>query len=126
MYSKKNSKSLRPQPPRTSLPKVAPNPISTRHDYDRESGLSYTEYEVSASQRRHTDWIGELKTPSLVRKSNANESGARSLRDVAASLCAKEMRNFTPEHLAFVPWAISERIWQEIERKSVVSTHHDE
>ena len=74
----------------------------------------YTEAHARIRPRHHSDWIGELKTPSLAKSVSVNPKGARSLLEIAKIAAIKQLRNLTDEHLAVVPWSIGKGIWEEI------------
>ena len=92
---------------------VKPTP-STGQTYDVHSGQVFNEIEVHASKRQRSDWIGEFKTPNLVKKTLPNANGARSLFDMAKGTVARQMRGIASHHLADIPWEIAEQIWNEI------------
>ena len=81
--------------------------------YDHESGLVYDEFEVAG--RSLTGWINDYKTPSIVKTRNRpNDNGARSLANMVLLKLGIESQNLTVEALQMLPWAIGERIWQQI------------
>lgn len=85
--------------------------------YDAESGQVYSEMEVYVNRRQNSDWIGEPRTPSLIRKAAAsplNGKGARSLADMAKRKTATQFRNLTAEHFSTVPWPVAEKVWKEL------------
>lgn len=88
--------------------------------YDRDSGLVYSEFEVSGSGSRN-GWILDYRTPSLVRNKPQpqTDTGARSLTHMALIKLGIESRNLTVEALQLLPWSIGERIWQQITKKLV-------
>ncbi|EXJ84951.1 hypothetical protein A1O3_05626 [Capronia epimyces CBS 606.96] len=103
-------------PHRTSRPRptpMPPRPIGEQK-YDPESGQVYSEIEVRFNRRQYSDWIGEPKTPALVKKPRPNEHGARSLADMAKVKVATQFQNLTPDHFAAVPWSIAERVWNQL------------
>jgi hypothetical protein len=89
--------------------------MARRYDYDASSGQVFSQVSVSIARRNNSDWIGEYKTPSLLKKPNyRHDHGARSLQDMAKAQVARSMRSLTPDHLRDVPWAVAERLWDEI------------
>ena len=106
--SKRNSHHLDGRQPRVHrVP-----PIERRFDVD--SGLVYSEVEVRFNRKQHSDWIGEAKTPALVKKPRPNEIGARSLADMAIIKVATQFRGLTPGHFESVPWDLAKKIWDEL------------
>ncbi|EXJ85727.1 hypothetical protein A1O1_06095 [Capronia coronata CBS 617.96] len=98
---------------RPKRPTSPPRPVVERK-YDAESGQVYSEVEVRFNRKQYFDWIGEPKTPGLIKKSRPNEHGARSLADMAVVKVAKLLPRLTPEHFAAVPWAIAEKVWKQV------------
>ncbi|KPI44662.1 uncharacterized protein AB675_8637 [Cyphellophora attinorum] len=90
--------------------------------YDAESGQMFTEHSVQVRSRQHSDWIGELRTPSLAKKAGTPEQiGARSLVDAAVIMVAEKLfRDLGEEHFFNVPWNLAERVWQH-----VLATHRE-
>ena len=89
--------------------------MSKRYDYDPLSGQIFTESSARVAKHRNSDWIGEYKTPSLVRRgAYHHDHGARPLLDVAKAHLARNMRSITPDHLRNVPWVVAEKLWEEI------------
>ena len=84
------------------------------HKFDPESGQVYSEMEVRPSRNKHSNWIGELKTPSLVKKVRPNEHGARSLADMTRIKIVGQLKNLTSEHFATIPWLMAEMIWEQL------------
>jgi hypothetical protein len=83
--------------------------------FDDESGQMYTETYARVRSRHHSDWIGELKTPSLVRRSQrTNDTGARSLAAIATSQVTNQFRYLTAAHFKNVPWTAALGIWSRI------------
>jgi hypothetical protein len=83
--------------------------------YDAESGQVYSEMEVYFNRRQNSDWIGEPRTPSLIRNASPlNAKGARSLADMAKNKTATQFRNLTAEHFSTVPWPVAEKVWKEL------------
>lgn len=83
--------------------------------YDRDSGLTYDEFEVSAARGAST-WITDYKTPSIVRtrvRPN-DEQGARSLVDMALTKLGLESQQLTSKALELLPWVIGEQIWKRV------------
>ena len=92
-------------------------PISQIQSYDVHSGQVFTEIEVHGSKRQRSDWIGELKTPNLVKKKLPNANGARSLFDMAKGTVTRQMRGLSSHQLSEIPWEIAEQVWKEITDK---------
>ena len=90
------------------------NPITHNQTYDVHSGQVFKEVEVHANKRQRSDWIGELKTPNLVRERLPNANGARSLFEMAKGAVAQQMRSLSSRHLSDVPWEIVEQVWNEV------------
>lgn len=89
--------------------------MSKRYEYDELSGQVFSESSVRISKHHGSDWIGEYKTPSLLKKAaHRNPSGARSLQEIAKTQVARNMRSLTPDHLRDMPWAVAEKLWYEI------------
>ena len=108
---------VRPQSTQPKHPRYRTNTKSTpstSQKYDVHSGQVFNEIEVHASKRQRSDWIGEFKTPNLVKKTLPNANGARSLFDMAKGTVARQMRGLNSHHLADIPWEIVEQIWNEI------------
>jgi hypothetical protein len=102
-----------------SKPSNSPNgsitkPLLQIQRYDVHTGQVFKEIEVPAKKRQSSDWIGELKTPSLVKKRLPNTDGARSLFDMAKGIVARQMRSISSHHLSDIPWGIVEQVWNEI------------
>jgi hypothetical protein len=88
--------------------------ITHNQTYDVHSGQVFKEVRVQASKRQRSDWIGEFKTPNLVRGRLPNANGARSLFEMAKSTVAQQMRGLNSRHLSDVPWEIVEQVWNEV------------
>ena len=113
MWKQSNNQSRYPQQlPRSTRHKHAPP--SSRPHYDIESGQVYTETQARVSSRHQSDWIGEFRTPSLVKPTLPNSDGARKLGDTAQTATIKQLRSLSSEHLATVPWAVAKTLWEEI------------
>jgi hypothetical protein len=82
--------------------------------YNVNTGQVFKETEINASKRQGSDWIGELKTPNLVKKRLPNASGARSLFDMAKGTVVRQMRGIRSQHLSDIPWEIAEQVWNEV------------
>lgn len=82
--------------------------------YDVHTGQVFSEVEVPVSKKQSSDWIGELKTPGLVKSRLANARGARSLFDMAKTTVTRHIRSIHSHYLAEVPWEIAEQIWNEV------------
>jgi hypothetical protein len=84
--------------------------------YDAESGQMFTEHSVQVRSRQHSDWIGELRTPSLAKKAGASDqTGARSLVDATIIMIAEKLfRDLTADHFVNVPWTLVERVWEHV------------
>ena len=70
---------------------------------------------MHVSKKQGSDWIGELKTPAIVKNKRSNENGARRLFDMTKAVVAREMRGVECDHFAGIPWRVAEQIWAEIE-----------
>lgn len=83
--------------------------------YDTDSGLVYSEFEVSGRGSRG-NWISDYRTPSIVRTRlcASTGTGVRSLAQMALAKLGIESRSLTVETLQMLPWSIGERIWQQI------------
>lgn len=89
--------------------------MSKRYEYDEASGQVFAESSVRISKQHGSDWIGEYKTPSLLKKAAyLNPNGARSLQDIAKTQVARNIRSLTPDHFRDMPWAVAEKLWDEI------------
>jgi hypothetical protein len=89
--------------------------MSKRFDFDVSSGQVFSESSVRVAKQHGSDWIGEYKTPSLLKKAaHHNIHGSRSLQSMAKAQVARNMRSITPEHLRDMPWAVAEKLWEEI------------
>ena len=89
--------------------------------YDHESGQMYEEQTVRLTSRKHSDWIGEYKTPSLIKRSVPNDGhGTRSLVDSMVIQLAGLSRSLTEEHFETIPWCLGEKIWLR-----VLATHRE-
>lgn len=83
--------------------------------FDHDTGQMYTEAQVRVNSRHHSDWIGELKTPSLARKFRETDyRGVRSLAATATTQVAYQFRELSAEHFATVPWPLGRNIWSQI------------
>ena len=118
MWKKEPNRRRWSKPP-PSEPLVQPRYSS----YDSDTGQIYSESQVHVSSRHHSDWIGELKTPSLERRTQPHEHGARSLFGMAKIKVAAESRNLSAEHLSMVPWPIGKQIWEDITMRRIESFH---
>ena len=81
----------------------------------------FTETHARVRSRHHSDWIGELKTPSLARKVKTNRQGARSLAAMATAQIASQFRELSADHFNGIPWTIASGIWKlivELRRES--------
>jgi hypothetical protein len=75
----------------------------------------YSEAQIPVNKRQHSDWIGELRTPSTAIKPYPNKGvGARSLARMASIKLAYSFRGLTRDHFAEIPWALAEIIWEEV------------
>jgi hypothetical protein len=99
--------------PRRQVPSAA---------YDAESGQMFTEHSVQVRSRQHSDWIGELRTPSFAKKAGpSDQTGTRSLVDAAVIMIAEKLfRDLTPDHFINVPWPLAGRVWEH-----VLATHRE-
>lgn len=89
--------------------------MSKRHKYEASTGQVFLETSIPVARRNTSDWIGDYKTSSLVRKSAyRHDHGARSLQDMAKALVARNMRSLTANHLQDVPWDVAESLWEEV------------
>ncbi|RMZ85788.1 hypothetical protein DV737_g349, partial [Chaetothyriales sp. CBS 132003] len=82
--------------------------------FDGESGQVFTDTSVSVGSRQHWDWMGELKTPLLRKKWPPSARGARSLVETTRTAVIRGFRRLTPEHFSSIPWAVAQKIWQEV------------
>ena len=113
-----------PNGQRRSKPPPSEPPVQPRYSsYDSDTGQMYSESQVRVSSRHHSDWIGELKTPSLEKRTQPHERGARSLFAMARIKVAGESRNLSAEHLSMVPWPIGKQIWEDITLRRIESFH---
>jgi hypothetical protein len=92
----------------------ATKPITHNQTYDVHSGQVFKEVKVHANKRQRSDWIGEFKTPNLVRERLPNANGARSLFEMAKGTAAEQMRSLSSRHLSDIPWEIVEQVWNEV------------
>jgi hypothetical protein len=99
--------------PRAEDKKKPVQPAKTNH-FDPETGQIYTEAQARIGSRYHSDWIGEFKAPSLIRNSQPNSHGARTLLDMAKTSTVKQLRSLSQEHLAVIPWCVARDIWTEV------------
>ncbi|OAG44123.1 hypothetical protein AYO21_01580 [Fonsecaea monophora] len=112
------------KPPPSGSYSSAPRPDPpTVRKFDAESGQVYSEIEVRPNRSKYVDWIGEPKTPNLVKKPPPNSIGARSLGAMARTKVASQFRNLTPEHFATVPWAIAQKVWEQLLSMRAESFH---
>jgi len=94
---------------------------TTASAFDNESGQVYVEAQVRINSRHHSDWIGELKTPALARRSNpASGTGTRTLAEIAAFQIAQQFRDLTADHFAALPWSLVRNVWEQ-----VLSSHRE-
>jgi hypothetical protein len=100
--------------PSTFGTRAAQTPVLQTQTYNIHTGQVFQETEINASNRQRSDWIGERKTPNLVKKRLPNASGARSLFNMAMGTVARQMRGISSQHLSDVPWEIAEHVWNEI------------
>lgn len=83
--------------------------------YDESSGQVFAESSIRISRQHGSDWIGEYKAPTLLKKiTPRNAHGPRSLSEIANAQVARNMRSITPDHLRDMPWAVAENLWEEI------------
>ena len=116
MWKKEPDRQRRPKPPPSEPP------VQPRHSsYDSDTGQIYSESQVHVSSRHHSDWIGELRTPSLEKRTQPHGHGARSLFETAKIKVAAESRNLSAEHLSMVPWPIGKQIWEDITMRRIES-----
>ena len=108
---------------RTKLPSSEPRVQPQYSLYDSDTGQIYSESQVHVSSRHHSDWIGELKTPSLEKRAQPHEHGARSLFAMAKIKVAAESRNLTADHLSMVPWPTGKQIWEDVRLRRSESFH---
>ena len=89
--------------------------MSKRYDYDPLSGQTFAESSVRVAKHQNSDWIGEYKTPSLLKRgAHYHDHGARPLQDMAKAQVARKMRGINPEHLRSMPWSMAEKVWEEL------------
>ncbi|KIX06807.1 uncharacterized protein Z518_04783 [Rhinocladiella mackenziei CBS 650.93] len=84
------------------------------HKFDSESGQVFSEIEVPLNRKQYSDWIGEPKTPALVKKPPRNGAGARSLAEMAIIKIALEFRVLNADHFTHIPWAMAQRVWNDV------------
>jgi hypothetical protein len=94
-------------------------PSRSGEKYDEDSGQVYHETRIIVSKHQGFDWIGEFKTPNLVKMPEPNARGSRSLRDSAMVIVVRHIRSLTPSHLTGIPWSIGEDIWAKIVERCV-------
>ncbi len=82
--------------------------------FDAETGQVYTESQVRVGSKHYTDWLRELKTPSLIKPISLSAEGTRTLLDTAKICVIKQVRSLNQEHFSMVPWSIAQCIWEEI------------
>ena len=99
-----------------SKPSHEGHPLSGQK-YDHDFGQIFHDTEVNAPRRQRSDWIGELKTPRIVKQRRPNDRGARRLFDIAIKTVARQTRSLSPVHLADVPWSAAEKVYDEITTK---------
>lgn len=87
---------------------------ATAQTFDHESGQIYNETEVYVGKRFNSDWIGEYRSPNVLKKPGPNQHGARSLFEMAKLTVADEMRSLNSEHLAVVPWSLGKQLWNQV------------
>lgn len=92
----------------------APNYHGPVAKFDQDSGQVFTEMEVPFNKKQYSDWIAELKTPGLLKRARNNETGARSLFEMAKNKTARQFRELDADHFELVPWSIAEKVWQEV------------
>jgi hypothetical protein len=86
-----------------------------RTGYDTSTGQMFSEAQVAVKKRQHSDWIGELRTPSTATKAYPNKGvGARSLARMASIKLAYNFRSLTADHFDEIPWALAEVVWEEV------------
>ena len=102
------------KPSRTETRPISVHQAYQTQTFDVESGQVYTESHARVGSRHHSDWIGELKTPSLVKPVPLNPEGARSLLQMARTCVIKQVRSLNYDHLSMIPWSIAQDIWEEI------------
>jgi hypothetical protein len=93
------------------LPGPAP---AMEKKFDAESGQVYAEVEVRINKKQFSDWVGETKNPAPMKRPRPNESGARSLAQMAKYKVATQFRSLSPEHFTALPWAMADDIWREL------------
>ena len=98
---------------------IAPTHRNSKEHYgsgfDAESGQVFTETVVAVRGRQHSDWIGQLKTPSLSKKATPNTKGARSLIAMATAKIIAEVRDLSKEHFQSLPVALAKEVWHKAE-----------
>lgn len=82
--------------------------------YDQDTGQMYTETQVRTVSRHHTDWIGEFKTPSLVKATRRTEDGTQRLFTIAVNAVVKQLRALDRDHFVNIPWNAAKAIWDEV------------
>lgn len=114
---------MRPAPPRPQ-DRITRKLQKGAKGFDIESGQVYLESHVRVGPRHHSDWIGELKTPSLAKAIYPSPEGARTLLDQAKLCAIKQVRDLRHEHFAMIPWSIARGIWEEIVARYGVVVDH--
>lgn len=96
-------------------PRALSNPHRTRI-FDHQNGVQYDEIEVVGSDTRSLSWIAEYRRAPRSRntKRGLNAFGTRSLMKTACLQIAEHWESLTPEHFRHIPWAIAQRVWQQI------------
>jgi hypothetical protein len=87
---------------------------ASQRKYSADSGLVFSEREVQFSRKQSVDWVKETKKSALVKKSQVNSNGARSLADMAIIKTATQFRDLTSDHFSTVPWKLADKVWQEL------------
>jgi hypothetical protein len=82
--------------------------------FDYETGQQYTETQVPVASKRAIDWIGEFKTPKLVRPIERKEEGTQRLFTIAVGAVVKQLRALDAQHFSSIPWDAAKVIWDEV------------
>lgn len=87
---------------------------SIAKSFDAESGQIYQEVEVVFNKKHSSNWIGELKTPEIVKRLKPAGTGSPSLLEMAKNKCVGEFHDFTPQHFEVIPWSLASDMWNKI------------
>jgi hypothetical protein len=119
-----------PKSQRVNLP-----PLQDGHKFDEATGQVYTETILSilssddrnwtrnrlvVHEKYEKDFIG-YEEPLNGTKISASK-GARSLQDIAIECILRNIPDITQEHLQYLPSELLDRVWFEVNRRSVLSS----